>query len=121
MRYLSFIFILAFCCNGKYIPEDGIYSVAENMAEYEGGMKGFNQHLDSFCASRLDQIDAGSVFVSFIVTKEGQLDKVKGVRSLNEQQDLVAIEAIKSAPLSWRPGIDEGKAVNVQMVYPVNF
>ena len=120
MRYLAFVFIIAFCCDAKYIPEDGIYSVAENMPEYEAGMVAFQDHIDATLSST-EAVEAGSVFVSFVVTTEGKLKEIKVVKSLNDQQDELAIQAVKTAPLNWKPGIDAGKLVNVKMVYPIHF
>ncbi len=90
------------------------------MPEYEAGMKAFQEHVNNYI-SEADNLQSGSVFVSFIVSTDGKLSEIKVVKSLNEHQDLLALEAVKAAPLNWKPGIDEGKAVNVKMVYPIHF
>ncbi len=120
MRHLGFLFILAFCCDAKYVPEDGVYSVVENMPEYEAGMHAFESHVRSYIAD-IEEIDTGSVFISFIVATDGKLKEVKVVKSLNDVQDDLALNAVKNAPLKWKPGYDEGKAVEVKMVYPISF
>lgn len=120
MRYIFSIFILAFCCEAKYIPEDGVYSVCDNMPEYKGGMTEFQKHIDQYISeSGADK--NGSVFVSFIISKNGELDKLKVVRSATESHDKIALAAVKSAPLKWTPGIDDGQPVSVQMTYSVSF
>ncbi len=120
MRYVFGIFILAFCCDAKYIPEDGVYSVVEDMPEYEAGMKAFNTHIQEYLTENTCEAK-GSVFVSFIVQQDGSLENLKVVRSLTHRSDSLAVSAVKSAPLKWKPGQDDGKAVAVQMVYPIHF
>ncbi len=120
MRYIFGIFILAFCCDAKYIPEDGVYSVAEEMPEYEAGMKVFATHIDSFVKT-CEYQQNGDVFVSFVVKTDGQLDDFRVVRSVAHPNDSLAIYAIKSAPMKWKPGIDDGQPVEVEMVYSVEF
>ena len=120
MRYFGFILILVFCCEAKYIPEDGIYAVCEKMPEYSGGMDKLEEHF-ILETSKLENAESGSVFVSFIVNIDGNLENVKVVKSINEQQDKLAITALKNTPAKWVPGSSDGKPVRVKMTYPVNF
>ena len=120
MRFLTCVFIMAFCCDAKYVPSDGVYSVADDMPVYEKGMDAFQHHISEYLAESKEH-GSGSVFVSFIITKEGELKEVKVVKSLNTTLDKLAVNAIKTAPHNWKPGVDEGKAVNVEMVYPIHF
>jgi TonB family protein len=119
MRWLSLLFILAICCEAKYIPEDGIYSVAEQMPEYTDGIQEFEQHVKDYISA--NDLETGSVFVSFVITDTGDLQDIKVVKSISDIHDELAVKAIKSAPNKWQPGSDEGKPVSVKMVYPVHF
>ncbi|MFY0686769.1 MAG: energy transducer TonB [Cyclobacteriaceae bacterium] len=120
MRYVSLIIILVFCCEAKYIPSDGIYAVADQMPTYKTGMDDFAQYVEEEI-SDLDAYEKGSVFVSFVVTSNGNLEQLKVVRSISEDQDLLALKLVKEAPEGWKAGVHEGKPVNVKMVYPIKF
>lgn len=125
MRYAVCLLIIAFCCDARYVPSDGIYAVAEVMPEYSEGMKAFNQHIKSqiqtLDSTSPDQLAKGQVMISFIVGTDGSLNEVKVVRGINEWQDAAALKAIQSAPHDWNPGINQGKPVNVKITYPVKF
>jgi protein TonB len=120
MRYFGFVLILAFCCEAKYVPENGIYSVADKMPVYSDGMQNLEKHIAKEIA-QLDNSVPGSVFVSFVVTFEGKIEQVKVVKSINTSQDNLACNALRNAPSKWNPGMSEGKPVSVKMTYPVRF
>ncbi|MBV6647178.1 MAG: energy transducer TonB [Cyclobacteriaceae bacterium] len=120
MRLLSFLFILMFCCEAKYVPEDGIYAVAETMPKYKGGMEVFNTYIKQ-SLEKAEKKDSGSVFIAFVINDKGKMEDLKVVKSLNEQCDVMALEIIKNAPGDWSPGFSEGKPVSVKMVVPIHF
>ena len=125
MRYAICFLIFAICCDARYVPRDGIYAVADVMPEYSEGMKAFSNHIQLELAY-LDSVDphdleSGQVMVSFVVNKDGSLSEMKVVRGINEWQDKAALQAIKSAPSKWNPGMDQGKPVNVKLTYPVRY
>lgn len=125
MRYAVCLLIIAFCCDARYVPTDGIYAVAETMPEYAEGMSAFNKHIESSLlvldSNASDEFKKGQVMVSFIVKEDGSLSEVKVVRGINQWQDAAALEAIKTAPKPWNPGINQGKPVSVKLTYPVKF
>jgi protein TonB len=125
MRYAVCLLIIAFCCDARYVPKDGIYSVAETMPEYAEGMAAFNKHIESSLlvldSNTSSQYKTGQVMVSFIVNADGTLSEVKVVRGINDWQDEAALQAIKTAPRPWNPGINQGKPVSVKLTYPVKF
>ena len=125
MRFAVCILIIAFCCDARYVPKDGIYSVADTMPEYSEGMQAFNSHVKSqllmLDTLSPDKITKGQVMVSFIVNTDGTLSEIKVVRGINDWQDDAALQAIMTTPLNWSPGINQGKPVNVKLTYPVKF
>ena len=62
----------------------------------------------------------GKVYVQFVVNSKGMVTDVKVVRGISPELDAEAIRVTKSSP-TWEPGKHEGKNVNVQFVFPVNF
>ena len=125
MRFAVCLCIFAICCDARYVPTDGIYAVAEEMPEYSEGMKAFQMHIQNELAyldtANPEPIVNGQVMVSFIVNIDGSLTEMKVIRGINEIQDKAAMNAIKSAPSKWNPGIEQGKPVNVKLTYPVKF
>ena len=67
----------------------------------------------------------GRVIVSFTISEEGKLTKVKVLKNLHPLLDQEAVRVIQSAPDIWKPGSmhDRGKTVPVAVKYtfPVRF
>ncbi|MBW0023164.1 energy transducer TonB, partial [Segatella copri] len=62
----------------------------------------------------------GRVNVVFIVNEDGSLSDVKVIRSIIPELDKEAIRVVKSMP-KWNPAKQNGKAVKMKYVVPVNF
>jgi len=105
---------------------DPVYKLVDKMPMFPGGQAA----LYSFMARNTEYpADAksdgiyGTVHVTFVVTKSGQLTDVKvkkglpdGGQGCNDE----AVRVIKSMP-RWTPGYHEGEAVNVQYTLPFKF
>jgi TonB family protein len=64
---------------------------------------------------------SGRVFVSFTVDKNGKTTNYQVLKSAGHGFDEEAIRALKSIPENWFPGILDGKAVDIELSYPVTF
>jgi TonB family protein len=62
----------------------------------------------------------GTVFLSFIIEKDGSVSGVSVLRSVNSSLDNEAKRVIALMP-KWTPGIQEGKPVRVQYRLPIRF
>lgn len=62
----------------------------------------------------------GTVFVNFIVERDGSVSNVKILRPVSGGCDEEAIRVIKNMPL-WKPGLQHGKPVRVSFNLPVKF
>ena len=62
----------------------------------------------------------GHVYVDFVVTSTGRVDKVKVVKSLVADCDSAVVQAVQQLP-RFKPGRVEGKAVWVRFTLPVTF
>lgn len=62
----------------------------------------------------------GSVWVKFIITKEGKITDIKIMKGMNPILDAEALRVIESMP-NWTPGRQNGKTVKVAFVTPVFF
>jgi protein TonB len=62
----------------------------------------------------------GTVFLTFIVEKDGSVSNVTVVKGVNPLLDNEAVRAISESP-KWTPGLQRGEAVRVRYSIPLNF
>ncbi len=100
-----------------------IFSVVEVQPEYPGG----NEAMFHFLARNIRYPSSasraniqGKVFVSFIVTSEGDIKNVSVLKGIGHGCDEEAVRVISKFP-QWTPGKQDGKAVNVKYTVPINF
>ncbi len=62
----------------------------------------------------------GSVYVQFIVEKDGSISDAKAIRSADPLLDAEAVRVVRSMP-KWIPAEMDGKAVRSIFFLPVNF
>ncbi len=111
----------------KYFDETGKWlkhiKAYEQMTEFEGGpeklMKFINDNIRYPENERAQGIE-GRVLVQFIVNKEGVPVEVSIFKSLTPAMDAEVLRVISIMP-KWKPGYQQGKAVNVRLVLPVTF
>jgi TonB family protein len=105
--------------------EEEILSYAEKMPEFPGGMT----ELFSFLKTNVKYPEMekeagiqGTVYVQFVVTKEGAVQSPKILRGVNGAPgfDKEVVRIIKMMP-KWIPGENGGKKVNVHYTLPVKF
>lgn len=109
--------------NQNYVDNE-IYEVVENMPRFpNGGMQALMQYLNEnirYPEAATKAGVQGRVTVQFIVDKDGSIDDVKILRSVNPDLDAEAIRVIKMMP-RWEPGTHKGKPVRVKYTVPVMF
>jgi hypothetical protein len=104
-------------------PEDEILSYAEVMPEFPGGMKEMMKFINQnlvYPKSFVDSDFTGRIYVQFVVTKTGEIEKISIAKGINNAIEFnqEAIRLVKQMP-RWIPGREKGKAVNVKMVLPI--
>ena len=62
----------------------------------------------------------GSVYVSFVVEKDGRITNTKVVKGVEKSLDTEAFRVVSAMP-KWTPGKEKGKAVRVQFNMPIQF
>jgi TonB family protein len=103
--------------------KDSIYQECEVMPEFPGGdleVRKFIANNIRYPKEAVKYSEAGKVFVTFVVAKDGAVEKVKVVRGISTALDNEAIRVVSSMP-NWTPGKNKGEPVNVQYTIPVNF
>ena len=103
--------------------KEEIYRSAEQMPQFPGGdaalMKYIQAHIKYPPTAAKNHVQ-GRVIVQFIVEKDGSVDAVKVVRSVDKDLDKEAIRVCKTLP-KFTPGRQNGKIVSVWYTLPVTF
>jgi protein TonB len=107
------------------VDENGekVWIVVDVMPSYSGGQEALNSFLAKnlkYPVKAIEKGIQGTVYVQFVVEKDGGIGKVKIVRSANKYLDKEAIRVIKLMP-EWNPGMQEGEAVRTWFTLPVRF
>ncbi|HWZ36232.1 MAG TPA: TonB family protein [Mucilaginibacter sp.] len=99
------------------------YKAVEVMPQPVGGDAAWSKFLQSnlrFTDKAMENGVSGKVLVTFIIEKDGQISNIHIERGpgfgLNEE----AVRVLKLAK-PWKPGMQNGHAVRVQLTLPVNF
>ena len=108
----------------KDVKVDGeIFMVVENQPEFPGGIKALFTYLEKnlrYPEAAQKANAEGRVFVSFIVTKTGEITDVNLLKGIGFGADEEAIRVVQNMP-RWKPGSQSGHAVNVKYTLPINF
>ncbi len=109
--------------NDQEPQEEEVYTVVEKMPAFPGGdearVKFMQENIKYPEEARRNGI-SGTVYVSFVVEKDGEITHVELLRGVNELLDNEAIRFVKMMP-AYEPGIQRGKPVRVQFNLPIQF
>ncbi len=100
-----------------------IFAVVEEQPQFEGGMKELGKYLSNnirYPAAAQKANVQGRVFVSFVVTKTGDIADVTILKGIGSGCDEEAIRVVSRMP-NWKPGSQSGEPVNVKYNLPINF
>ncbi|WP_186757946.1 M56 family metallopeptidase [Echinicola salinicaeni] len=100
-----------------------VFDVVEDMPAPYGGMNNWNDYLASslrYPEQAKEKGVEGTVYVTFVVDKTGELKDPQILRGIGSGADEEAIRVIKNAD-KWKPGKQNGTAVNVRMKVPIKF
>lgn len=108
------------------IPQskEEVFTVVEKQPEFIGGQKAMTDFLlKNINYPEDDQKNGieGTVYVSFIVEKDGTVSGVKVIRGINVSLNSEAIRVVKLMSKKWTSGTQKGKAVKVQFNLPIKF
>lgn len=104
---------------------DTIYNQVEVMPEFYGGISEMNAYIsDNLKYPELEAKNKieGKVLVSFTIDKSGLLKDVTTTRVPERGENLAkeAIRVVKDMP-KWKPGKQDGRAVSVSYLLPIDF
>lgn len=121
--FALFAGVTATAQQGNPETEAEVFTVVDQMPEYPGG----NEALFTFLAKNLNYPEKakqekteGVVYASFVVNSRGKVTKPAIARGIAEDIDKETLRVIRMMP-DWKPGVHEGKPVNVAFNLPVSF
>jgi TonB family protein len=107
----------------EYQDDDPVFTVVEEMPKYPGGNKALYAFMGENIKYPQDAKEKGiqgTVYVSFVIEKDGSVSHVKILRGVSKSLDSEAMRVVKTMP-NWEPGTQRGKAVRVQYNLPIKF
>ena len=100
-----------------------IFTFVEEYPEFPGGDKALREYILNTIkypeVARTSGI-TGTVYVQFVVEKDGSISDVKVVRGIGGGCDEEAVRVVKSMP-RWKPGKQRGQPVRVYFTLPIEF
>jgi TonB family protein len=100
------------------------FVLPEVMPEFPGGTEALKQYIAdniNYPESARENGIQGTVYVSFKITKEGEVTDVRLARGIHPPLDKEAVRVVDSMP-DWKPGMSNGQPVDVSgMGIPVDF
>lgn len=102
---------------------DDVYVTAEQMPEFPGGTAALQKWISKnvrYPAVAHSNGITGKVYVSCVINKEGKVENVKVLRSVDKLLDKEAVRVIKAMP-NWKPGMNNGELIKVSYNFPINF
>ena len=110
----------------KYVaPVTGkeVFTVVEKQPSFPGGQDGYRKFLldnIKYPEEAMKKAVMGTVYITFIVEKDGAVTDVKILRGIGAGCDEEAVRVVKMMP-KWNPGEFKGKPVAVQFNLPIKF
>jgi periplasmic protein TonB len=97
-----------------------VFVVVEQMPEYPGGPEAMLRYISKNLRYPRDSKSntPTSIFVEFIIERDGTITNVKTVRGVNEAMNREAERVVSTFP-SWIPGMQNGRTVRVKQVLPI--
>jgi protein TonB len=105
------------------VEDNTVFTVVEQQPEFEGGyeamMNFIRKNMRYPASARRMGVD-GTVYVQFVVGKDGTINDVKTIRGISADCDKEAERVVNLMP-KWKPGRQNGKSVFVRFVLPIRF
>jgi len=128
MKKLFFLICLVYITRAQAQttnPGEDVLTIAERMPAFPGGneaMASFIQKGVQYPVIEKEYGISGTVYVTFVVEKDGSLSGIRCLRGVNAGPGLnkEAMRIISTMP-NWTPGTQNGRPVRVQFNLPIKF
>jgi len=90
----------------------------DKLPEFPGGLGAFYDYVGNKFEA-FDVEETVTVFLSFVIEKDGSMTDIKVLRSATPTLDKEAIRVLKSIRTKWKPGIKDGQNVRTLYKLPI--
>ena len=100
-----------------------VFTVVEQQPSFTGGQEGYTRFLlenIKYPEDAIKKAVTGTVYITFIIEKDGSVTEVKVLRGIGSGCDEEALRVVKMMP-KWNPGKQKGEPVAVQFNLPIKF
>ncbi|WP_066759842.1 energy transducer TonB [Crocinitomix algicola] len=101
------------------VPSNEILPISQDPPEFPGGDAAMAHFIrDNIDIPEYAQYEEGTVYVGFVVNRDGSIEQVVVEGSVNDELDAAATDVVKKMP-KWKPGKNAGKPVRVRFTVPI--
>jgi protein TonB len=103
--------------------DDVIFSIVEKEAQFPGGhdaMMKFIVKNVKYPQTAIENKIEGTVYVEFVIEKNGEITNVKVIRNVSPELDEEAVRVVSKMP-KWKPATLRGKTVRCRFRLPIRF
>jgi protein TonB len=93
----------------------------DRLPEYPGGMKKFYEYVGNNIEKpdMEENVTAVSVYMSFIIERDGTMSEIKVIRSSDKNLEREAIRVLKALKIRWSPGYKDGEKMRTLYTLPI--
>ena len=102
---------------------DPVFTIVKPMPQFPGGADALIEYMKKnviYPNKAKEKGVQGTVYVSFIVEKDGSVSNVNILKGIGGECDEEALRVVKEMP-KWKPGLYKGKPARVQFTMPIYF
>jgi periplasmic protein TonB len=108
--------------NPPPVNNDKVYSIVQSKPNFNGDLSKWLADNIVYPKDARDANIQGTVYISFVVEKNGSVSTVKVMRGVQGGRSLEneAVRVVSAMP-AWTPGMQDGNPVRVQYNLPIRF
>lgn len=99
-------------------PKETIVDVPTIDASFPGGEGAMAEFINNNIELPNEIFEQGTIYLSFVVNRDGSIEQVKVLRGLSGDLDYAAKKVVKKMP-RWQPGEHLGKSVRSRFTLPI--
>ncbi len=104
-------------------PGNEVFTIVDNPPEFPGGQSALMKFIGNkieYPKGAIKEGVEGTVYVNFVVEKDGSITELSLARSVDSRLDKESIRVVKLMP-KWNPGTQRGEKVRVKFTLPIAF
>ncbi len=107
----------------EIIEESLVFTIVEKMPEFPGGVQKLWEFISQnvkYPGIAMERGIQGTVYIGFVINEKGGTENIRILRGVDPVLDQAALSAVEQMP-KWKPGMQRGEFVKVNMNIPIRF